>query len=162
VKLVLALLPVLALLGCGRDPFMPPIAPSGTRPPDPDAVYRPLPSPRPARVDSVREVRVGDRVEGIVGTGMDHAPGEHHVYVTVPAGGILEATLQWDPSKSGTILMLGSDERVFTPTPPLWSPVVARIPVGAAGRYLIVIRLASHGGDDWPHQPYLLTTRLEP
>ena len=155
---LLALLPFLALMGCGRDPFMPPIAPSGTRPPDPNAFFVPLSSS--PDVAFVRDVVIGQRVELVFGNGGDTRPRDHQFYVTVPANGTLVATLEWDPSWLGTLLMLRSDSLTFNPAPPDWSPVVARIPVRAGGRYPVVVSLA---GADWlPQDPYVLTTRMEP
>lgn len=157
-KLVLALLPVLAVIGCGRDPFMPPVAPSGTKPPDPNAVFVPLPTT--PGVAFVRDVMLGERVEGVFGNGFDISPLPHQFYITVPSDGTLVATLQWNPSLVGTLLMLSSSNLSFRPVPPAWSPVVARIPVKAGGRYPVLVGL---GGADWmPLDPYVLTTQLEP
>jgi hypothetical protein len=159
VKLVLALLPILTLAGCGgRDPFMLPVAPSGTKPPDPNAFFVPLGSSPDA--EFVRDVMVGERVEGVFGSGGEIKPRGHHFYITVPANGTLVATLEWDPFPLGTLLMLSSETLTFRPMPPAYSPVVARIPVNSGGRYPVVVGLF---GADWlPQDPYVLTTRLEP
>jgi hypothetical protein len=139
-KLTLAMLPVLALIACGRDLVIPPLAPT-------PAVF-------------IRDVTVGERIEGLFGSGSEIHPAEQHFYVTVPTNGTLVATLQWDPGLLGTLLMLSSGNVAFEPTQPDWSPVVARMPVRANGRYPIVVRLWAA---DWlPNDPYVLTTTLEP
>jgi hypothetical protein len=139
-NLVLAILPLLWLIGCGRDLVIPPLAPTP--------------------VAFVRVVTLGERIEEVFGDGSAINPAEQHFYVTVPTNGTLVATLQWDPGLLGTLLMLSSGNVTFKPTRPDWSPVVARLPARAGERHLIVVSL--YGADWLPQDPYVLTTTLEP
>jgi hypothetical protein len=111
-------------------------------------------------VASVRDVMLGERVEGVFGDGRTIHPAEHHFFLTVPNDGTLEVSLEWNPDKLGTLLLLKLEERVFRPSQPNWSPVVGRLQVEAGKRPRIVVGLA---GADWlPEDPFVLTSRLEP
>jgi hypothetical protein len=123
------------------------------------AVQPPTP-PSPPVVASVRDVMLGERVEGVFGDGLTLRPGEHHFFLTVPNSGTLEVSLSWNPDRLGTLLMLRLEDRVFMPSRPEWSPVVGRLPVEAGRRYLIVV---GYAGADWvPEDPFVVTSRLEP
>ena len=116
--------------------------------------------PSPPAVASVRDVMLGERVEGVFGDGRTIKPGEHHFFLNVPKAGTLEVSLSWDPDRLGTLLMLRLEDRVFTSSRPAWSPVVGRLPVEAGGRYRIAVAAA---GADWlPEDPFVVTSRLEP
>jgi hypothetical protein len=111
-------------------------------------------------VASVRDVTLGERVEGVFGDGRNIKPGEHHFFVTVPSNGTLQVSLSWNPAELGTLLMLRLEDRTFMPSGPAWSPIVGRLPVEAGKRYLMVVGLA---GADWiPEDPFVLTSLLEP
>ena len=112
----------------------------------------------PPGVVAVRDVALGERVEGVFGDGDTIRPPEQHFYLTVPSDGTLEVRLEWDPHYVGTLLMLTIEGKSFGPTMPGWSPVVGRLPVQAGRRYLIVVDLA---GADWlPKDRFVLASRL--
>jgi hypothetical protein len=149
--LLLALLPVLH--ACGESPVAPSPLPPALPPP-------PVVQAPPPIVAVVRDVTLGERVEGVFGDGQTIGPPEHHFYLTAPRDGTLEVTLEWDPNYVGTLLMLRLENQSFPPTPAGWSPVVGRLAVQAGGRYLIAVALA---GADWlPEDPFVLTTSLVP
>ena len=150
-----ALLLIVALAAaCSRDAIPAP-APS----PTPPAAPQP-PPPTQSPVASVRDVMVGERVEGIFGDGRTIHPGEHHFFVTVPSSGTLAVSLSWNPLELGTLLMLKMEDQAVRPSGPLWSPVVGRLRVEAGRRYLVAVGLA---GADWlPQDPFVLTSVLEP
>lgn len=124
--------------------------------PDPSAVFVPLPV---APSVAYRDIMVGERIEGVFGNGSQVSPAEHHFVVTASTNGPLEVTLQWDPSLLGTLLTLRSQGLFFRPDQPDGS-LIGRISVRADGRYPIAVALAR--ADRPPHDPYVLTTRLEP
>lgn len=145
---------VLALF-CGACDDPSPVAPSPLMqtPAPPPVIQTPPPGVVP-----VRDVTLGERVEGIFGDGHTIQPPEHHFSLPVPGDGTLEVTLEWDPHYLGTLLMLTIEGKPFGPTMPGWSPVVGRLPVQAGRRYLIVVGLA---GADWlPEDRFVLTSRL--
>lgn len=124
------------------------------------AMVQPVTSAPPAVAASVREVTIGERVEGVFGDGRTIRPADQHFLVTAPSDGTLEVSLQWNPAAFGTLLLLRLDVREFSPVPPAWSPVSGRIRVEAGKRYLIVVGLA---GADWlPEDPFVLTSLLGP
>ena len=146
---------VLLVLVAACNGSSPTLAPTST----PVAQPPVTPSPPPSTVESVRDVTLGERVEGIFGDGRTIRPGEHHFFLTAPSTGTLEVSLQWDPDELGTLLMLKLEDRVFNPSRPNWSPVVGRLSVEAGKRYLIAVGLA---GADWlPQDPFVVTTRLD-
>ena len=124
---------------------------------------QPQPSPPPApapTVVSVREVTLGESIQGVYGDGRTINPGEHHFVLTARESGTAAITLTWDPWFVGTLLKLTVGGQTFQGAAPNWSPVVGRIPVEAGKTYLIVLSLA---GADWlPEDPFVLTTALEP
>jgi hypothetical protein len=149
--LLLALLPLLH--ACGESPVAPSPLPQPLQPP-------PVVQAPPPMVAVVRDVMLGERVEGVFGDGETITPHEHHFYLTAPRDGTLEVTLEWDPNYVGTLLMLRLENQSFRPTPAGWSPVVGRLAVQAGGKYLIAVALA---GADWlPKDPFVLTTSLVP
>ena len=148
--LILAVVPLLN--ACGGSS---PIAPSPLPQTPPPVVQTPPPA-----VFSVRDVSLGERIEGVFGDGQTIRPPEHHFYLTAPRTGTLEVTLEWDPNYVGTLLMLRLENQSFSPSRPGWSPVVGRLPVQAGTRYLMVVALA---GADWlPEDPFVVTTSLTP
>jgi hypothetical protein len=133
----------------------------------PQSVAQPSPSPAPQppqpsspMVVSVREVTVGESIEGVYGDGRTTNPGEHHFVLTAPQSGTANITLRWDPWWAGTLLKLTVDGQAFVGAAPNWSPVAARIRVEAGKRYLVVVSL--HGADWLPEDPFVLSTVLEP
>ena len=151
-KRITTLLLLLSTAACGGAAN---IGPS----PLPTTAQPSIPPPPPV-VASVRDVMLGERVEGVFGDGLTIRPDEHHFLVTVPNEGTLEVSLHWNPVELGTLLLLKLEDRTFMPFRPDWSPVVGRIHVEAGKRYLIVVGLA---GADWlPEDPFVLTSRLEP
>jgi hypothetical protein len=111
-------------------------------------------------VVSGREVSLGERIEGVFGDGVDIHPPDQYFFLTAPRTGTLTATLSWDPLLTGSLLKLVVDDRVGSPAPQGWSPVVLRVPVTVAARYRMAVGLA---GADWlPKDPFVLTTSLEP
>lgn len=133
--------------------------------PQPIVQPSPLPAPQPPQpappmVISVREVTVGESIEGVYGDGRTINPGEHHFVLTAPQSGTATITLTWDPWWAGTLLKLTVDGQAFLGAAPNWSPVVARIRVEAGNSYLIVLSLQ---GADWlPEDPFVLSTVLAP
>ena len=117
------------------------------------------PPETPPSIASIRDISIGDRVEGIFGDGQSLTPGEHHFYATAPSDGTLELSLAWSTAENGTLLVLKVDGVKYAGTRPNWSPIVVRRSVKAGQRYLIVVAL---GGTDWIAQdPFVLTSRLD-
>ena len=151
-KSLLVLVPALVCGAC-YDPS--PVAPS---PLTQTSAPPPIIETPPPAVATVRDVTLGERVEGVFGDGQTIRPPDHYFYLTVPSDGTLEVTLEWDPNYVGTLLMLTIEGQQFGPATPGWSPVVGRLPVESARRYLIVVGLA---GADWlPEDRFVLTSRL--
>jgi hypothetical protein len=151
----IAALPLLLLTtACGGESPLP--QPSSV-PPTPQTT--PLP-PEPPFFGPVRNVSVGETVEGLYGDGVTIDPGEYRFYVTAPRSGTLTATLSWDPLFLGTLLKLTLAGQVAVPVGPNWSPLVAQVSVDGGQRYLIVVSM--YGADWLPKDRFVLTTRLDP
>jgi hypothetical protein len=151
-----ALFAVLVLLLSTIACTDPPVPGPATPTPVPPAQLVVPPRPDPV----VRDLMLGERVEGVIGDGRTIRPAEHHFFMTVPKSGTLDLSLRWNPDELGTLLQLKVGDRVFPPSRPDWSPVVGRVPVEAGERYLIVVAVA---GADWlPEDRFVLTSRLEP
>jgi hypothetical protein len=130
-------------------------------PASPTPVKTPIPTitPTPILV-VVRDVAVGERVEGVYGDGSLNPKWEYDYFVTAPRDGTLTVTLTWDVILNGTLLTLKLGESTTEPVGPQWSPIVGRLAVTSGGRYLIGV---GYGGSDWlPKDPYVITTALEP
>lgn len=156
------ILPFFLLLTVACDWKSPGPAPSFA--PQPLAQPSPAPPPQPPQpappiVASVREITVGESIEGVYGDGRSNTPVEHHFVLTAPQSGTATITLTWDPWWAGTLLKLTADGQAFLGAAPNWSPVVARIRVEAGTRYLVVVTL--QGADWFPEDPFVLTTALD-
>ena len=79
--------------------------------------------------------------------------------VTAARDGTLVATVNWDVSYNGTLLVLVLQGTEFKPVPPQWSPVSGKLKVVAGQTY----RLESKpGGSDWFYNDrFVLTTAIE-
>ena len=148
-------------LGCdnSKSRFRTPVEPSVQAPVSP--IPRPIdpPEPQQVTVGQVVEDRVTDAGPTCALEGYPYGSPCRRYTLTVPKRGTLVAEVRWDPSHTGTLLVLKLDEVAFDPAPPSWSPVVGRVPVTARQQVLLTVVV---GGSDWfPDDPFTLTTAVE-
>lgn len=140
---LLCLLPLAAACDSGRpEPLRLPTEPS---------VSQSLPPP-PAPVFP-RAISVGDEVtDTFLGA-------ELAFELTAPRDGTLVATVKWDVSYNGTLLVLVLQGTEFKPVPPQWSPVSGKLKVVAGQTYRLGIK---PGGSDWFYNDrFVLVTAIE-
>ena len=122
------------------------------------------PEPQPIAIGQVLEGRIRLAAPAAGGStcareGFPSGSSCQRFALTTPKRGVLVAELRWDPSHTGTLLVLQLDDVAFDPRPPAWSPVVGRIDVAAGQRVIMTVLV---GGSDWfPDDPFTLTTAIE-
>jgi len=141
----------------------PPGAPDSV-PPPPVADAPPPPPPAsdpPTTV--VREIEIGDTVEGrytySFGGAFPHPTDELHFVFTAPADGTVGVTLTWDVWLVGTIFDLTLDGVLVPRVPGVWSPVTGEMSVTAGTRYTIAVGLCC-ADEQFEDHPLWLSTEM--